>query len=280
MDIKRRAKPLLGTYVEVSVPVSHAATADSAFEAVRQVHQLMSFHEEGSDVSRINRAEAGDVVSCDPSTIEVIELAKHLYETTGGLFDICVAPRLVRSGYLPANASAPLHRFDGSNPDDIEILEGNRVHLRRPVMIDLGGIAKGYAVDRAIECLQGQGVPAAMVNAGGDLRHYGDEPWRVHLRNADGTVGEVMSLRPCAIASSANSLTRKRKLSGAVTPHIGPDGKAVRIDRTISVLAKSCMLADAMTKVAMTDRCLADRLLVGEGGYVLGPAMERPKVPA
>ena len=280
MDIKRRAKPLLGTYVEVSVPVTHAASADAAFEVVRQVHQLMSFHEEGSDVSRVNRADAGEIVSCDPSTIAVIELAKRLYETTGGLFDICVAPRLVRSGYLPADSSVALRRFDDSSPDDIEILEGNRIRLRRPVMIDLGGIAKGYAVDRAIECLLQQGVPAAMVNAGGDLRHYGDKPWRVHLRNASGTIGEVMSLRPCAIASSANSLTRKRRLSGVATPHIGPDGKAVRIDRTISVLAKSCMLADAMTKVAMTDRCLADRLLAQEGGYVLGSAMERPAVPA
>ena len=280
MDIKRRAKPLLGTFVEVSVPLAHAAAAADAFEAVRRVDEVMSFHRQDSDVSRINRAGAGDIVQCDPSTVVVLELAKRLYEITGGRFDICIAPRLVQSGYLPADAAVCLTRFDGSSPDDIEILEDNRVRLRRPVMIDLGGLAKGHAVDRAIECLHGQGVPSAMVNAGGDLRHYGEKPWRVHLRNADGTLGEVMSLRPCAIASSLNSLTRKHGPAGTDTPHIGPDGRTVLIDRTISVLARRCVLADAMTKVAMTDRCLADRLLAEEGGYVLGPAMERPKVPA
>lgn len=278
-ELVRRAQPLLGTFVEVTVPADHAGAIDDAFDAVRHVHHVMSFHEAGSDVGRINRAQIGTSLECDPQTVEVLAAARRLYMETGGLFDISIAPRLVRFGYLPANPAERLRLFGGRS-DDIQIVAEDRVTLTRRVMIDLGGIAKGYAVDCAIGILQAIDVPSAMVNAGGDLRCYGAQPWPVQLREADGGLGEEIPLQNRAIASSANRLTRRRKLTGIVTPHIGPDRSPVRIDQTISVVADCCMTADAMTKVAMTNRQLANNLLERSGGYVLENSMIQQGVSA
>lgn len=270
-DLARRSQPLLGTFVEISVPRSHADALDGAFAAIAAVHSAMSFHEADSDIGRINRAATGEVIECDPQTVEVLRTARLLFDDSDGLFDICVAPRLVRDGYLPADPKCPVARSSG-NCGDVEIVDERAVRLHKSVMIDLGGIAKGYGVDRAIDFLKQAGVPSAMVNAGGDLRCYGDDPWPVQLRNADGSLGQAISLSNSAIASSANRLTRKRKLTGMVTPHIGANGRPVRIDKTISVVAQQCVWADAMTKIAMADLALAGKLLAPDGGYVLDAA--------
>lgn len=277
--LKRRAQPMLGTFVEIAVPSPHAGAMDMAFAAIRQVHNLMSFHDSESDIGRINRARVGEAVLCDRQTIDVIRLAKSLYRKSGGLFDICTAPRLVRDGFLPSGHCAPLRSYDGC-PDDIELLDETGLRLHRRVLIDLGGIAKGHGVDQAINALRRGGVPAAMVNAGGDLRYYGDLPWPVRMRRADGSLGAELILPPCAIASSANAQSRKRRLCGVVTPHIGLGGKPVRLDRTVSVTASSCIVADALTKVAMTDAVLANRILAEHGGYVLEPSPKREEMAA
>lgn len=263
-----RAQPILGTFVEVTVPKAFSKAIDLAFAAIKEVHRLMSFHEGGSDVSRINRAAIGETIECDPQTVEVVATACQLFEQSRGLFDITVAPKLVRTGYLPSNPTLPL-RLYGGRCSDIDVTGARTIRLTRRVMIDLGGIAKGYAVDRAIEILGEAGVPSAMVNAGGDLRCFGPQPWPVHLRNANGTVGREIHIRNQALASSANVLSRKRRLSGTVSPHIGPNRKPITINTTISIVADRCMLADAMTKVAMSDHNLANQMLETAGGYVL-----------
>jgi len=267
-DIFRRAQPLLGTLVEVSVPHGFKHEAELAFTAMHSVHRLMSFHETGSDVSRINRLRPGEVLECHPWTVEVLAAALDLNTRSSGLFEICVAQVLVKSGFLPNVAGRSSGQCGGRSPD-IHLHGVGNVSVSRPVLIDLGGIAKGFAVDQAIAALRDAGVPCAMVNAGGDLRCYGALAWPVHLRDADGTVGAEIALSNQAIASSANLLSRKRRLLRANTPHIGPNGRPVRIDRTISVIAPSCMMADALTKVAMIDAEMAECLLLSGQGQIL-----------
>ncbi len=82
----------------------------------------------------------------------------------------------------------------------------------------------------------------------------------------------LSSLRDCAIATSSNYASRK-KLRGEIrTPHKGPIGQSVLIDGTISVIAPTCTIADAMTKVAMTDAALAEAVLAEFGGQVISQA--------
>lgn len=263
----RRAQPLLGTIVEITVPSAHSDKIDHAFNAIRDVHRLMSFHKASSDVSRINQLSAGIRMECDPRTIEVLNVALSLNESSHGHFDICIGTQLVKFGYLP-NQNASRSRHTGRT-SDIVVESSKSLRLKQPVCIDLGGIAKGYAVDCAVETLKRCGVPAAMVNAGGDLRHYGARPWTVTLQRLDGSPGPSTDYPACAIASSANERTRKRQWLRQVSPHIGRQGQPLLTLQTVTALANRCIIADAMTKVAIADPALANSLLSDHDGFLL-----------
>ncbi|MEO6717547.1 MAG: FAD:protein FMN transferase [Novosphingobium sp.] len=268
----RRCRPLLGTFVEITVRDCHADALGAAFEIIAHIHQCMSFHEAGSDLSRLRAARPGEAVEVDRETAAVLRLAIAFHGATDGLFDVTIGRQLVRSRFLPRDGIIHLGRFRGTTAD-IEVLDDRHVRLAQRVLIDLGGIAKGHAVDRAIESLIAAGVPAALVNAGGDLRMYGDQDWPVQLRDADNVARQMVNLRECALASSANLLERHRMLKEDHSPHIGRNGRPVLIDHRVSVIADRCIVADAMTKVAMVDPDLADEILSAHKGFVLRPEM-------
>lgn len=259
---------MLGTFVEITAPDGAADAVNAAFDAVAHVHTCMSFHEPGSDLARLRAAQPGEVVRVDRETAHVLGFASDLRCATGGLFDVAVGRALVRAGFLPRDGVGRLGRFPGDGAD-IHVLDDTHVRLRRRVLIDLGGVAKGHAVDRAVETLIALGVSEGLVNAGGDLRAFGASDRRVRLRDADGVVREMLDVRDCAIASSANKLNRRRLRGRIVSPHLGRDGASVLADRRVSVVAPTCILADAMTKVALADLALARRLLTAQNGRVL-----------
>ncbi len=249
----RRAKPLLGTLVDIRVEAADVERAqlaiDAAFAEISVVHRLMSFHERSSDLSRLNRARPGVLVPVDPRTAEVLRCAEALQTESSGAFDCAVAGTLIALGLLPPVRTAQ----DDETGDPAN---GQVMVERGAAPLDLGGIAKGYAVDRAIEVLQGFGVASALVNAGGDLRHFGREAAVVHLRDPADPSRLVASIavRYMALASSATS-----GLSlAAATP---ADRRSALIDarqRTplpaaggASVLAPRCMMADALAKVVL-----------------------------
>jgi FAD:protein FMN transferase len=267
-DLVRRARPLLGTLVEIALPCEAAIVAEAGFAAIARVHALMSFHEAGSDVSRINAAQAGTRVRVDTQTIAVLRAAETLNRGSGGIFDITIGRGLVRDGFLPKLEGEALAVFDGT-ARDIEIVDDHHIRCHRRVLIDLGGIAKGYAVDQAVAALIEAGVSYGIVNAGGDLRVFGAAAQTVHIRDGSGALIASLALEDAALASSANLVGRWRVRGETRTPHIGPDGKPVLINHSISVMAATCMIADAMTKVAMTDPDLADRMLADHQGCVI-----------
>lgn len=263
-----RCRPFLGTFVEVTVPGEAASAIDAAFAAIAHVQARMSFHEEDSDIARLRRAPPGEAVTVARETVDVLRMAGDLHRASGGLFDVTVGRELVRGGFLPSPRGMPCTgaRGDGG---DIEILDEVRVRCMRPVLIDLGGIAKGYAVDRAVAALQQAGAAQGLVNAGGDLRMFGGRDWPIALRDGDGKVRREIPLADCAVATSANRGNRRRRWGRIFTPHIGFDRKAMVCKERVTVVADRCVTADAMTKIAMADRELAQRLLAARGGYVL-----------
>jgi FAD:protein FMN transferase len=259
-DTITRCRPLLGTFVEIT---ASGAGIDAAFAAIAHVHDRMSFHEAGSDLAAIRRARAGDVVAVDPETIAVLRMAQALFAATDGLFDVGVGGELVRSGFLPGEGLDP-DAYPGTAAD-LAIEDDRHVRVIRPVLVDLGGIAKGHAVDRAVETLVAAGEPLGLVNAGGDLRGFGPVDWPIGLNDADGVVRVGVAIRDGALASSANLLNRRP----GGTPHIGRGRRPVWADYRVTVAAETCIVADAMTKVAMVDPDLADSVLQTYGGQVL-----------
>jgi thiamine biosynthesis lipoprotein len=243
-----RLRPALGTLVDVRVeglPEPEALRAiNSAFAEVAQIHRLMSFHEPDSDLSRVHRARVGTRVSVDARTRQVLACALRIAQESNGCFDPTIAAEQVVRGYLPAPDSA-FTPDPVANWRDIE-LDEDGVRLRKPLWIDLGGIAKGYAVDRAVAVLLDARAEQACVNAGGDLRVAGVRAERVHVRGARGAIVAAVELSDAAIASSTSAL------AGAIPAHVdGADRRAIAGGTTVSIVAPNCMLADALTKVVL-----------------------------
>lgn len=239
----RRARPLLGTIVEIEIDgvaqTDAERTIARAFNAVSLVQRLMSFHDADSDIGRINRGAFRRPVAVHPWTARVLRHAAVFHAASHGLFDCTVGFELMRRELLPSDG---LDQVCEGNFSAVRLSEDRSVQLTAPVAIDLGGIAKGYAVDRAIASLRAGGVRCAAVNAGGDLRVMGeiDRPIHVHVP-AQGLLLAGF-LRNGAVATSSSIATIDR--TGALE---APDSMADR--RAYSVVAPSCVFADALTKV-------------------------------
>ncbi|MDL2353734.1 MAG: FAD:protein FMN transferase [Pseudomonadota bacterium] len=234
-----------------SEPAPEAVTA--AFAEIALVHRLMSFHAPDSDLARFNRAKAGDLVDIDPHTWMVLQLAEQVADASGGCFDLACAPRLVEWAYLPAPMTPAPSFVPGVRAFELDVI--GRVRKTANAWVDLGGIAKGYAVDLAIESLQLHGVDSACVNAGGDMRVVGASAWPVAVRAVQrpAAIGAQLTLRNEAIATSANYFAGKLTRAGlAVSPLVdGRSGHPVVAAVSVSVRAPSCAVADALTKVVM-----------------------------
>jgi thiamine biosynthesis lipoprotein len=265
-DSLRRARPLLGTFVEVAVfaagPHGHAAI-EAAFAAAAKVHRLMSFHDPDSDISRLNREASARAVTVDPWTFEVLQMAVELHGRSNGAFDVAVAPALQELGLLPRHEdrTSP-HR---SRCDALELRPPCAARFRDPcVRIDLGGIAKGFAVDRAVEVLRQSGVAGGLVNAGGDLAAFGPRSHAIHLRdprNGRIVMGEV-AVTDGALASSGGGLDPFLSWEVAAPRILDPrTGRPPRSVVGATVRAPSCMVADALSKIVMIEGESADALL-------------------
>ena len=262
----RRARPWLGTIVEIAC--EDLTAIEAGFAAIAHVHARMSFHKDDSDLAALRNAPRGSVVAVDAETVRVLRLALDVYRASGGLFDVTIGRQLVSAKFLPRVTKRPLSHYNGT-AGDIEIAGDGQIICHRPMLIDLGGIAKGYAVDLAVAAMRKAGALQGIVNAGGDLRVFGDAGETVWLRRADGQLGSSLEARNVAIASSSNLLSR-RKLRGAyLSPHLGRARKPMLTEDTITVTAPTCAYADAMTKVAMAEKALAERLLANGGGAVI-----------
>ena len=264
----RRCRPLLGTFVDVSVDEAAAHAIDVAFLAIEQVQGLMSFHSETSDLARLRGADVGRVVEVDPATITTLRAALALYRATDGLFDMSIGRALVASGFLPHPEGMDLRRCTGTSAD-IEIVDDQHVRLHKLMLIDLGGIAKGYAVDCAVAALKAAGAAQGIVNAGGDLRVFGAQGFPIALRGADGSLAREIGLTNTAIASSSNLHTRRRLRGKETSPHIGAHHQPLLADHAVHCIAPDCLTADAMTKVALANPALAKLLLAEHGGEMI-----------
>lgn len=259
----RRARPLLGTLVEIGAEGENAASAiDAAFDEIAAVHRLMSFHEATSDVSRLNRAPLATPVEVDPRTYEVLLWAQRISTLSDGAFDITIGAKLVASGFLPKPADTEWPSQE-VNFRDLTFLSDHRVSLRRRVWIDLGGIAKGYAVDRAIEALRKYRIESGIVNAGGDLRVFG-APQPIHIRHPEDPARLLFlgQLSDTAVASSSGCFTERSKASDRPDPLVDPRRKtAILWQQSITVMAPRCVIADALTKIMRIAPRQAARIL-------------------
>ena len=245
---------MLGTFVEIEAGGANEAelgcAVDAAFRAIGRVESLMSVHDPESELSRVNEGAAIHPVKVSAETFEVLRRGLELSRDSDGAFDFTVAPLLARWGLLPAH----LRRCRRGNWRDVLLLPRHRVRFAQPLAIDLGGIAKGHAVDAAIETLSDFKVSSALVNAGGDLRVFGSLDSDIHLRHPVHAhlLDRILKLRNAALATSSPCFSERRWRRSIVSHLVDPfKGRAVTGAISVSVRARQCWLADALTKIVL-----------------------------
>jgi thiamine biosynthesis lipoprotein len=254
-------RPGLGTFVEVQLwgrcpDDVFSDTAAKMFAAIEKTDELMSFHRETSDLSRINRASIGKWIQVHPWTAHVLRKSLSFHKISSGLFNIAIADVLVEKGLLPGRRS----KLSLPPSEPVFEIGKNRVRRLQSRRIDLGGIAKGFAVDRAVGAVPKKLNCSGIVNAGGDLRAFGSKASNIRIRvGRDEISNQILHLKERAVATS----------------DAGPDkvtaaGTILKKKRTVSVIAPDCMTADALTKIAlMGDLALLNRCLKKYGAELI-----------
>jgi len=260
----RRCRPLLGTFVAITAAGLDETRLDTAvnaaFGAIEDIERRMSVHDPSSEIARLNREAYSHPVAVSAETFEVLGRAERLAAESDGAFDHTIAPTLARWGLLPK----ALARKKPGGWRSVSLLRDRRVLFLQPLAVDLGGIAKGFAVDTAIGSLRRSGVVAAVVNAGGDLRVFGPKPETVHLRHpsAPQLSAQHLEILNASLATSAPYFTERRWRGRRVSHLVNPrDRSAVTGGISVSVRADECWLADALTKVVLNSPRLAERVL-------------------
>ncbi|HEX6323960.1 MAG TPA: FAD:protein FMN transferase [Vicinamibacterales bacterium] len=281
--------PTMGTIAEFAVVHRDRGEAQAAIaravEALRTVDETMSRFRPASDVGRANLFAAGAPVPVCEATMDVLGESLWWAEASGGRFDPCLgsAARL----WDPASRRRPPAAGDVARLANRQLFRQIEIarHDGAPAVrlhdadaqIDLGGIAKGYAVDRAVDALRANGVEHALVGAGGDLYALGrspaGEPWRVGIQSPDdpAALAGALLLEDAAVATSGDYRQYfefgARRYHHLLDPATGEPRQSP--DRSVSVIAGTCMAADAGATLAFVmDAPRAERILARRGARV------------
>jgi thiamine biosynthesis lipoprotein len=256
----------MGSEVRISVWTADEATAlrafDQAFAEFDRLDRLLSIWHPESDVSRLNAAAGREPVQVSAETLEVLRIARDVSEWTGGKFDVTFGALSGlwkfdhdQDNRIPSKevvrARLPLVDFRAVELDAVM----RTVFLRRPGMrVHLGGIGKGFAVDRAAAILRDQGIADFLIQSGGDLYasgRRGDRPWRSGIRDPRGPADRMfaaLSLHDETFSTSGD-YERFFMKDGQRYHHIlDPDeGVPARGCRSVTIVSRRAVLADGLS---------------------------------
>ena len=255
-------QPIMGTRVHVEVWHEDTAAGRAAVAAVmaemRRIDELMSPFRETSELSALNREAARQPVKVSPDLLAVLQHARAMSELTGGAFDVTFASAGryydYRKRIRPDDATLA-RAVEAIDYRYVEIdAARHTVSYRHPgVYVDLGGIAKGYAVDLGIALLEARGIDQAMVGAGGDSRIIGDrrgEPWTVGVKDPrePDSIAVVLPLENTAVSTSGD-YQRYFEQDGVRYHHIidPSTGDSARAVRSVTILGPDATRTDGLS---------------------------------
>jgi thiamine biosynthesis lipoprotein len=260
-----RTEAIMGTRIYVQVWAEDATKGNEAIDAVmaemRRIDELMSHYKPESELSQINERANREPVQVDQELFDLIKLSTYYSQITEGAFDITYAsvgylydyPKHVHPTEAQIKSALP-----GVNWRNMLLDEGQHtVRFEHPGMrIDLGGIGKGYAVDRGVAILKARGIDHAVVTAGGDTRIIGDHmgrPWLVAIRHPDNPQ-KVVTRIPLSDAAMSTSGDYERyfdedgvRYHHIIDPHTGHSASKVR---SATIIAPTATQTDGMSKTA------------------------------
>jgi thiamine biosynthesis lipoprotein len=258
----KREADIMGTSCNVELWAEDVSKGNAAIEAVftemRRIDTEMSVYKPTSEISRVNAEAADHPVKISQELYDLFATSIQYSKLTRGTFDITYAS----VGYLydyrqhvrPDDA-AIIAALPGIDYRHLRLLPNNTVKFdRKGVRVDLGGIGKGYAVDRGIAVLQAVGIKHAMVNAGGDTRIIGDRfgrPWIVGIRHPDDKNKIVLKMPLTDAAMSTSGDYERYFDEGGVRYHhiLDPKtGKSPHKVRSVTIIGPNATRTDALTK--------------------------------
>ncbi len=267
-------RPVMGTFAHVVVVAKNSDTAKesikAAFTEIHEVDNLMSDYKDDSDISRVNKNAFDGPVKVTQPTFDVLQKSIEFSKLTDGAFDITVGPlvdlwrRAGEANSVPSEDELSAARSKVGYDNLILDPVYNTVKFKVEGMrIDLGGIAKGYAIDKAVEKMQSAGAIGGMVDIGGDIRCFGQPTggnkfWQIGLQDPNLDSDDswpvaqdkpllVLRLTDAAVATSGGyrrfTLIDGRRFSHIFNSHTG---ESVQGLASVTIITENSIDADAL----------------------------------
>ena len=263
-----RSHVTMGTEIGLTAWTADEARAGAAFAAVfgefDRLDAMMSVWKDGSDILRLNAAAGDHAVPVNADTREVLRVAREVSDLTNGRFDVTFGALsgLWKFDSQDKDDSIPdrrevLKRLPLINYRDVEVDEraGTAFLKRKGMRVNLGGIGKGYAVDRSVDILRRSGLHDFMIQAGGDMYvagRRGDRPWRLGIRDPRGPADKSFAMLDLTDGTFSTSGDYERFFirDGRRYHHIidVTAGEPARGCRSVTLVTERAVIADALAK--------------------------------
>jgi thiamine biosynthesis lipoprotein len=252
----KRSRILLGTVVEIQIRETDRkkaeASIEKAFEEIKRIDDLFSTYNEDSPVWKLNHNQ-DTLINVGPEIFSLMVLCDSIYNITYGSFDVSLNKLLATWGFDGDDPSLPTDdkissAISNSGWNNIELLEENSFKRSAGTELNFGAIAKGYAVDKAVNVLIKLGINSALVNAGGEIKSIGDD-WVIGIQHPiiPNQLIKKVNAGEMSVATSGD-YEKYFELNGKRYHHILNPKTGYPADSLISVtvLNKSCTIADAL----------------------------------
>ena len=252
----------LDTVITLTAYTEDEQILKDAMEECGRYEQMLSRTIEGSDVWRINHAD-GEPVEVSEDTAAILRCAAEISRKSAGAFDITIAPASMMWDFTSGKAELPDAEALAAAAELVDYskvqVEGNTVTLPKGMMIDLGGIAKGYIADRIKEYMKERGIEHAILSFGGNIVAIGKKPdgtdWKVGIQDIDKPTGEYMLVAANKGGSTVTSGIYERgfEIDGVryhhlLNPKTGwPEQNELA---SVTILSDSSMEGDALATAA------------------------------
>ncbi len=261
--VYRKSKILMDTLITISAVSDSGDKADlaieKAFSEIEKLDKLLNFFSDKSELSEINKNAGKKAVKVSPETFEVIERALYASEKTGGAFDVTIGTEITLWDFhnkVKPEDKAIRERLSLVNYKGILLNKrASSVYLnKKGMLIDLGGIAKGYAADKAVEVMKKKGIKSGLVSVAGDIKAFGlkpdGKPWKIGIKNPrakneDDEIMATIELTDMAISTSGD-YERYFIIEGKRYHHILNPKTGYPADgcRSVSIIAKDGAITD------------------------------------
>jgi thiamine biosynthesis lipoprotein len=261
----QKTETIMGTQVTITVVAAHEGSGsiaiDAAMAEIRRLDEMMSLYKNTSEIVRVNKAAGRQPVAVSPEMIEVVETAARISDLTKGAFDVTVGPLValwrtrLKENRVPTDVEIAAAAKLVGYKNIVINKKGTTLFLKKTGMIlDFGGVAKGYAADKAAAVLKKHGIENGIVALAGDIRVMGrrpdNKPWRIdvqHPREHQKSLA-VLELTDRFISTSGDyerfQIVQSKRYHHIINPHTGKPSQGMI---SVTLIGENGAFTDAFT---------------------------------